>query len=241
MKRIFTLLVALAICLSACSVSNSDNSSSVAPSSSFPIRFRPETSSTPSESISPPTEWLTYTTPLQPFETPENWQGEHPLGLVGGWHDDTMLGALFGTRYLFLEDGTFHFIPSEYSEDERVRYMSGAWRYDGSGIELIVTHKIVIEGGELVNNSGGGNRANWIENGELVKYTFSIDEYEHVALPLQIWSLDEIPEATSNTMGVIDLDSKRLYWVASIGYDEMLTYWDTYPSERGLPIREVIN
>ena len=75
-----------------------------------------------------------------------------------------VVGAAFAQRYAFFDDGSFLYGCSEFDGLERVRYEAGEWLVDGGYLVLAVRERLILTGGDLVEDDEFGDR---LEGGEV--------------------------------------------------------------------------
>ncbi len=87
---------------------------------------------------------------------------------IGYWQFGLGIGAGYGERYAFNEDGTFWWAKSEYMGGERLIASKGRWIYSDGKIILTTTDEYHIFGGKVVEDviSSDGK---YIEGGQLKK------------------------------------------------------------------------
>ncbi len=88
--------------------------------------------------------------------------------LVGVWQDSPVMASGWGDTYLFHHDGKFVFYANQMDCGKRLAAEYGTWRCEGTVLHLVVTMRMVIEGGKLVPASGSCASKYEIEGGKPV-------------------------------------------------------------------------
>lgn len=56
--------------------------------------------------------------------------------LIGCWHAGPSVGSGFGDRYIFFQDNTVIFLPSQYEEDKKYYQYFGKWSVKDNSLQL---------------------------------------------------------------------------------------------------------
>jgi len=145
--------------------------------------------------------------------TTYNQVNTYKTDIVGMWHASPSVGAGYRERYEMLQDGNFVFYFSQYDGEKRTVEISGEWNIIyGNLLQLVVTDKKVIEGGEFVKEKTseiseyvlrGGNLVNKkVQPEEIIIYPLGDievnDDYPYPIMMkiggIQYWKLEEIVE-----------------------------------------------
>lgn len=171
-----------------------------------------------------------------PFDAPDLWETPHPKALVGNWHGFYMVPSAYVERFIFEESGIFYYTANRMDEADRLRYMDGTWIFEDGLLTLTVVHKIVLEGGTVVE--GTGSMVREVEGGRHVPYALDAGEQEQLQYPVAVASYDEpewLPDTSSSEelmyleyfRGIpsVTIDGKRFWKLTSAGYDDIPKEW----------------
>lgn len=136
MKRliVFALALILILSLAACGRLSGVSQDTGVPESDSPVE-------------SPKTKVSTSEGPTENPEPVDN--GSLNDSLIGLWHSMNMVGAGFGERYAFNEDGTFIFGTSQMDESNNQLYEAGTWSIVNGELKLEIKERLVMPEGDI--------------------------------------------------------------------------------------------
>lgn len=106
---------------------------------------------------------------------------QQQTNIVGGWQRGGVeVGAGRDAVYLFLPDGSYHYVANTMERADRLRYHSGTWNLEEDVLVITTTKKKIVEGG--IEVKGDASTLSDIENGELV--TYYLDSPETIRIPI---------------------------------------------------------
>jgi len=73
--------------------------------------------------------------------------------MIGSWHTAPYVGAAYGPRYHFYDDGSYLYESSNYTSENRIISESGTWNIENEILTLTVNSKVTVEGGERVKQT----------------------------------------------------------------------------------------
>lgn len=128
---------------------------------------------------------------------------KYTKNLVGIWHGSPTAGAGFQDRYEFLNDKRFIFKYSQYDGEKRVVDFSGRWTIIYNNLlQLTVTAKTIIEGGEFTKDVTSETTKYVLENGAIKKV--KVNPPQIVIYPLSDIKIDnKYPNPIHMTIGGI--------------------------------------